>query len=650
MRRLAPNFFDRRFDDLVEAGRSRLPSQAPRWTDFNAHDPGITLMELLAWIAEAQLYSLSRMRRDERAGYAALLGLHGAGPSPASGTLWPDRNDPDSPMLHFQQAIVLEDDAAIRTTDSDTPQYHPTHRILWTPGRVLSLRTRLADGTLVDLTRSNEHGDRAFEPFGPVAGPQDLLRLEFATNGENGLFPAQRALADGAVWPIGVRVDAPAVRPAADASAEFLAPATLRVVMRLNTTRIELPVVADGTRGFMRSGVLLLDVSQVPVSPTPSASPTPFTVEISAVRGFARPPRILHIEPGALPIVQGGLITHEAHAALGIPGQRVKLAMPGLRFGADATPVKVEVVENGLRRTWRRVDDLSASGPADLDYELDTAHETLLFGNGINGYQPPFEAQIFVDYPFCDGASANTPRNQRWMVRGIAGTFGNNPEAIAGGADAGDDAALRREARQHLHASHPLVTGGDVQDAAMALGDLEVVRTRVAAVAPAVDAQREISLVAMRARPTVDEPAQAPETTRWLAAVRRALLPRIPLGTRLRVRAPGYRSFSVTAHVEVLPRRDPVAVVDAVRLRLRDAFTLVPRPGLPPREFGTPVSTRDLAALIRSVPGVRRIVELTLAVDGSTANSVAVRRLELPRLDLAATSITAERVAAEGAR
>ncbi|MGH8237126.1 MAG: putative baseplate assembly protein, partial [Steroidobacteraceae bacterium] len=75
MRRLAPDFFDRRFDDLLEAGRSRLPSLAPRWTDYNAHDPGITLMELLAWVSEAQLYSLARMRRDERAAYAALLGL-----------------------------------------------------------------------------------------------------------------------------------------------------------------------------------------------------------------------------------------------------------------------------------------------------------------------------------------------------------------------------------------------------------------------------------------------------------------------------------------------------------------------------------------------------------------------------------------------
>ena len=51
---------------LIEIGRAKLPSLAPEWTDHNAHDPGITLMELLAYTAEAQLYSLSRLRRDER--------------------------------------------------------------------------------------------------------------------------------------------------------------------------------------------------------------------------------------------------------------------------------------------------------------------------------------------------------------------------------------------------------------------------------------------------------------------------------------------------------------------------------------------------------------------------------------------------------
>ena len=103
MSELAPNLFDRRFQDLVEMGRARLPGLAPEWTDHNAHDPGITLMELLAWVAEAQLYSLGHMRRDERVAYAALLGLAPEGTRPARGLIWPDHLDHRAPDATYAQ-------------------------------------------------------------------------------------------------------------------------------------------------------------------------------------------------------------------------------------------------------------------------------------------------------------------------------------------------------------------------------------------------------------------------------------------------------------------------------------------------------------------------------------------------------------------
>ena len=79
------DLFDRRFENLVETGRARIPNLAPGWTDHNLHDPGITLMELLAWTAEAQIFALSRLRKDERIAYASMLGIGQRGPQPASG-------------------------------------------------------------------------------------------------------------------------------------------------------------------------------------------------------------------------------------------------------------------------------------------------------------------------------------------------------------------------------------------------------------------------------------------------------------------------------------------------------------------------------------------------------------------------------------
>src|SRR6185369_9690213 len=119
MTQLAPNLFQRRFQDLMEIGRARIPALASEWTDHNAHDPGITLMELLAWVAEAQLYSVSHVRRDERTAYASLLGISPSGTRSATGVIWSDRKDPNSPAATFNKSIVIPEDAPIHLSNSD---------------------------------------------------------------------------------------------------------------------------------------------------------------------------------------------------------------------------------------------------------------------------------------------------------------------------------------------------------------------------------------------------------------------------------------------------------------------------------------------------------------------------------------------------
>ena len=56
-----PNLDDRRFDDLVTEGRALLPALAPQWTDHNLSDPGITLIELFAYLSEILIYRLNRV-------------------------------------------------------------------------------------------------------------------------------------------------------------------------------------------------------------------------------------------------------------------------------------------------------------------------------------------------------------------------------------------------------------------------------------------------------------------------------------------------------------------------------------------------------------------------------------------------------------
>ena len=54
-----PNLDDRRYEDLFEEMRSRIRRYAPEWTDRNLSDPGITLMQLFAWLGDITLYRLN---------------------------------------------------------------------------------------------------------------------------------------------------------------------------------------------------------------------------------------------------------------------------------------------------------------------------------------------------------------------------------------------------------------------------------------------------------------------------------------------------------------------------------------------------------------------------------------------------------------
>lgn len=62
------------FDEIVDRAKNRIVSFYPEWTDFNYHDPGITLIELFAWRKEIQQYELNHIGEQHRRKYLQLLG------------------------------------------------------------------------------------------------------------------------------------------------------------------------------------------------------------------------------------------------------------------------------------------------------------------------------------------------------------------------------------------------------------------------------------------------------------------------------------------------------------------------------------------------------------------------------------------------
>lgn len=55
------NLDDRTYEDLVEEALSMIPNYAPNWTNHNPSDPGITLIELFAYLTEMLNYRLNRV-------------------------------------------------------------------------------------------------------------------------------------------------------------------------------------------------------------------------------------------------------------------------------------------------------------------------------------------------------------------------------------------------------------------------------------------------------------------------------------------------------------------------------------------------------------------------------------------------------------
>jgi len=68
------NLDDKTFNELVEEAKKYIPIYAPEWTDHDIHDPGMTLIELFAWISEMQLYYLSKITEENKLNFLKILG------------------------------------------------------------------------------------------------------------------------------------------------------------------------------------------------------------------------------------------------------------------------------------------------------------------------------------------------------------------------------------------------------------------------------------------------------------------------------------------------------------------------------------------------------------------------------------------------
>jgi hypothetical protein len=61
----SPKLDDRKFKDIVDEAIGLIPRYAPEWTNHNPADPGITLLELAAWMTDLLVHPVEPGPREE---------------------------------------------------------------------------------------------------------------------------------------------------------------------------------------------------------------------------------------------------------------------------------------------------------------------------------------------------------------------------------------------------------------------------------------------------------------------------------------------------------------------------------------------------------------------------------------------------------
>src|SRR5215203_595175 len=80
-----PILDDRKYQDLLDEALARVPVHNPEWTNFNKSDPGVTLIEVFAFLTESLLYRANQIPERNRLKFLSLLGVPLQSASPAHG-------------------------------------------------------------------------------------------------------------------------------------------------------------------------------------------------------------------------------------------------------------------------------------------------------------------------------------------------------------------------------------------------------------------------------------------------------------------------------------------------------------------------------------------------------------------------------------
>ncbi|MFC4600197.1 putative baseplate assembly protein [Cohnella hongkongensis] len=362
---------DRTFENIVEEARRSIPRRLPEWTDENAHDPGMTFLELFAWLSEMQQYYLSRVPERNVRKFLDLLGI-----VPREAV----QAEADVTFSNVRVPITLPAGTKLQAEEQ---VFETTEAVKLLPLAIERIVTR-TEKEASDRSASNEKGNVAFYAFGREAEAGSRLYIAFDRELEEGeTLSLYVKLADGG------ETKAAGVIPSA------------RVAWKSygweeehGTSWLPLELVEDDTLHLTGSGRITFRIASPmrPVIVHPAADrPRYWICCILEEPGYELPPRIDQVLLNTARLRQRDTKSEQTpFDGSGLPNQTIAADSLLARFGT----LRVQVRQaDGRWREWREVSDFSESDAESEVYVVEPGSgrkaSIVRFGDGKRGAIPP---------------------------------------------------------------------------------------------------------------------------------------------------------------------------------------------------------------------------------------------------------------------
>lgn len=613
-----PNLDSRTFDQLVAEARRRITRYTPDWTDFNPSDPGMTIVELFAWLTEIMLYELNRVPDLTYVKFLDLLGMRQSPAAPAVAELT------FTPTERVDAAVVPARSQVSATGPDGTPLVFETDQTLALVPHPLA-SVVVDDGSVfTDVTASNTAADVSYRPLGWIPQPGNALYLGFAPPESEedtpGRFPDQLRMY--------VTLPASALAGMPQRASKSVRPPDppVRLVWeylpRADATRWRQLGVVDDTGAFTRQGYLTLTGPES-IMPTLAADvPQPrYWLRARIADGVypaGREPEIEAITPNTTTARNLATVRDELLAVSdGSPNQSYTLRQSPVAERSLVLEVRAADATTGEQ--WTEVDDFLAAGPEDRWYTVDSAAGTVTFGDGTYGLIPPSEAEIVaVSYRFGGGAEGNLPAGAisapLSALPGVDEVTNVRPSSGGTHRQSLDD--LKRTAPARLRHQERAVTADDYAELARQVGGVaDAVALPLHHPDHAGVAVAGAVTVVIVADSDDAEPAPGGDL---IAAVCNHLEQYRLIATELYVQGPVF----VPVEVRAVVTSDPYAAADAVAANADTALTEFLAPlhrapdGTGTANFMTRFRPTELYGVLLAVPGVLAVTTLTVTVAG----------------------------------